>query len=361
MNIGRSSKRPGIYSHWHVKSSMPDFPQRQNKFSPEINVMKKIASLSLDLDNQWSYMKTHGDKGWEEYPSYLEIVVPRILKFLGDRGIKITFFIVGKDADLERNHAAIRSIAEAGHEIGNHSYNHEPWLHLYSYEKLNQELERSEESIKNVTGIQTIGFRGPGYSLSQNTLRVLAKRGYSYDATVFPNILNPLARAYMFRNSRLTEKEKEMRKTLFGTFDDAFRPVKPFNWKIDNETLLEVPVTTMPIFKIPIHLSYIIYLSTYSSRLARLYLAFALGMCRLTNTSPSILLHPLDFLDKDDCKELSFFPGMELPLLKKLELIDYMLDMLSKRHRIVTMNEHAHHAGSEKPLPIRMPDFKVAH
>jgi peptidoglycan-N-acetylglucosamine deacetylase len=25
---------------------------------------KPIASLSLDLDNKWSYMKTHGDPGW---------------------------------------------------------------------------------------------------------------------------------------------------------------------------------------------------------------------------------------------------------------------------------------------------------
>ena len=26
---------------------------------------KPIASLSLDLDNQWSYRKIHGDRGWE--------------------------------------------------------------------------------------------------------------------------------------------------------------------------------------------------------------------------------------------------------------------------------------------------------
>ncbi len=41
---------------------------------------KPVASLSLDLDNQWSYMKTHGDAGWESFPSYLDIVVPRVLE-----------------------------------------------------------------------------------------------------------------------------------------------------------------------------------------------------------------------------------------------------------------------------------------
>ena len=25
-----------------------------------------LASVSLDLDNQWSYMKTHGDPAWQD-------------------------------------------------------------------------------------------------------------------------------------------------------------------------------------------------------------------------------------------------------------------------------------------------------
>src|SRR5713101_9262126 len=105
---------------------------------------KPIASLSLDLDNQWSYMKTHGDAGWESLPSYLDIVVPRVLRLLKEKGLTITFFIVGLDADQERNHAVLRSIAEAGHEIGNHSFQHEPWLHLYSQEQLLTEITKAE-------------------------------------------------------------------------------------------------------------------------------------------------------------------------------------------------------------------------
>ena len=40
--------------------------------------VKPCASLSLDIDNLWSYMKTHGDRGWEDLPSYFDLVVPRI-------------------------------------------------------------------------------------------------------------------------------------------------------------------------------------------------------------------------------------------------------------------------------------------
>jgi peptidoglycan/xylan/chitin deacetylase (PgdA/CDA1 family) len=83
-----------------------------------------IASLSLDLDNKWSYLKTHGDPGWESFPSYLDTVVPRSLEFLRERNLKITYFIVGQDAALEKNIESIASVAAAGHEIGTHSYRH---------------------------------------------------------------------------------------------------------------------------------------------------------------------------------------------------------------------------------------------
>jgi len=60
---------------------------------------RPLCSLSLDLNNLWSYLKTHGEAGWDEYPSYLDSVVPRVLKFLDDRKLKITWFLVDKDAD----------------------------------------------------------------------------------------------------------------------------------------------------------------------------------------------------------------------------------------------------------------------
>src|SRR4029450_13791316 len=120
---------------------------------------KPLASLSLDLDNKWSYLKTHGDAGWESFPRYLDIVVPRFLAVLRELDLKITVFVVGQDAALEKNHAALASIAEAGHEIGNHSFHHEPWLHLYTEEQLEEELTTAEEAIESATGARTVGFR----------------------------------------------------------------------------------------------------------------------------------------------------------------------------------------------------------
>ncbi len=188
---------------------------------------RPICSLSLDLDNLWSYMKTHGDSGWESLPTYLDLVVPRVLEILRQNHWIITFFVVGQDAALEKNRDALALIAEAGHEIGNHSFHHEPWLHLYSKEQTEEEIERAEHAIESATGKTPRGFRGPGYSLSEATIDVLSKRGYRYDGSTLPTFMGPLARAYYFRTSNLTADEKEQRKILFGEFKEGFRPSSP--------------------------------------------------------------------------------------------------------------------------------------
>jgi len=320
---------------------------------------KSLTSLSLDLDNKWSYMKTHGDAGWESYPSYFDLVVPRILEFLDRRNFKISFFVVGRDAALESNQGPLKDIANAGHEIGNHSFNHEPWLHLYDKQKLHEELEQAEQAIKLATGQQTTGFRGPGFSLSKSTLEVLVERGYSYDATVFPNLLNPLARAYFFATSNLTAEEKEQRKALFGTWKDALRSVKPFRWETPGRQLLEIPVTTMPLFKTPVHLSYVLYLSKYSRSLALLYFHTAVAMCRLTGTEPSVLLHPLDFLGRGDAEELKFFPAMDIAAKRKIDVVDSCLKVLAKHFDVVTMREHASNIDARDRTPVVEPRFSV--
>ena len=321
---------------------------------------KPLASLSLDLDNLWSYMKTHGDTGWETFPSYLDIVVPRILEFLGKRNLKITFFVVGQDAALQKNHDAIHAIAEAGHEIGNHSFNHEPWLHLYTEEQIESELSRTEEHIERVAGQKPVGFRGPGYSLSLSVLKVLARRGYKYDASTLPTFLGPLARAYYFMTTKLSPEEKKNRKLLFGQLRDGLRPLRPYRWQVDatGEGLIEIPVTTMPFFRIPFHVSYILYIYRFSPILARTYFRLAMALCQLTRTHPSLLLHPLDFLGGDDVKELSFFPAMNLRGEEKVRLVGDILSIYAEYFKIVPMREHMRTLSQGKSLEKVKPQFR---
>jgi peptidoglycan-N-acetylglucosamine deacetylase len=302
---------------------------------------RKLASLSLDLDNKWSYLKTHGDAWWREFPSYLDVVVPRVLDMLAERELRITFFVVGQDAALESCGPALRSIADAGHEIGNHSFNHEQWLHTYEPRRLADELTQAEEAIYAATGQQTVGFRGPGFSFSPELLAELARRGYEYDASTFPTFLGPLARTYYFLRSNLSGGERDERKQLFGKFSEGFRSLRPYAWPGLESELIEIPVTTMPLTRAPIHLSYLLYLAQASEAVALSYFRVALTLCNLRGVEPSILLHPLDFLGCDDDKDLSFFPAMRSPAAAKLRVVGKALDMLAKGRRVVTMREHA--------------------
>jgi peptidoglycan-N-acetylglucosamine deacetylase len=320
---------------------------------------KAIASLSLDLDNQWSYMKIHGDSGWETFPSYLDIIVPRALEFLKERNLTITFFIVAQDAALEKNHRALRAIAAAGHEIGNHSFHHESWLHLYSEAEIEQEISLAESVITQVTGQRPIGFRGPGFSLSPTVLKILSRQGYHYDASTFPTFLGPLARAYYFMTSKLSKEEREKRKALFGGFKDGLQPLKAYQWGMSgSQPLIEIPVTTMPIFKVPIHFSYILYLGVFSPAIALLYFRIALWLCKLTRTQPSLLLHPLDFLSGDDVPELAFFPAMNLPTYKKVALLSQAINLLTTQFNVVSVGQHARWVTEALQLPIVSPNAK---
>jgi hypothetical protein len=116
----------------------------------------------------------------------------------------------------------------------------------------------------------------------------------------------------------------------------------------------------MPLFKVPIQLSYLLYLSALAPALAMGYFKIAMGLCQLTGTQPSILLHPLDFLDGKDVPELSFFPAMRLASSKKLALVDRVLSMLTDTFTVVTVAQHAKEVRLLPDLPVREPRFRAS-
>jgi len=322
-------------------------------------IMKKnkpLASISLDLDDQWSYMKVHGDEGWDKYPSYLDIVVPFVLDLLEELDVRITFFIVGQDAAFEKNGKILSSIVKRGHEIGNHSFHHESWLKSYSKEKIEAEIIHAEEVIFQATGTITTCFRGPGFSWSNDLLEVLKKRNYRFDASLLPTYISPLMRMYYFWKSNLTKEERESRKELFGSFKEGFYSVKPFFWNLKNsQKIMEIPVTTIPFFKIPFHLSYILYISSYSKWLMNAYLSFAIFMFKITGSQPSYLLHPLDLISGDKVPQLAFFPGMNIPTERKIEVFKYVIQKLKQNFEILPMLQFADKCANKKIKITNLP------
>jgi peptidoglycan/xylan/chitin deacetylase (PgdA/CDA1 family) len=83
----------------------------------------------------------------------------RVLDVLGENEIKATFFVIAEHA---RKHSdLIARMQRAGHQIGNHSLDHNTWNYFSTLRSLHAWLDRSEELLRDVIGGPTVGFRSP--------------------------------------------------------------------------------------------------------------------------------------------------------------------------------------------------------
>ena len=311
--------------------------------------MDRLAGLSIDLDDRWTYLRTRGDPDWACSPSVLPIAVPRMLDLLQSRGLRATFFAVGRDAECAPLRPLLRAIVGAGHEIGNHSFSHEPWLHRCDDNHVNDEIVRAEEAIIAATSVRPAGFRGPGHSVNSAMHSILAARGYLYDASPLRTFVMPLVRRFYFRGLELSPDERRQRAEVGGTLASAFGPNRARQLAIGDSRLMELPVTTFPFLRLPIHFTYLHRIEESAPGLARRYFAAAIKACGMAGTAPCLLLHATDFLGSDDGVDMDFFPGMRLSVAHKLGLLGDCLRAVTNGRRLMPLKDVALHV-SDRPL-----------
>lgn len=296
--------------------------------------MNKLqATVSLDLDNTWTYLMIHGSEGWEAYPSHFKTFMPLILDFLDQVEQKITFFIVGKDAEIDWHQSYFEEMTRRGHEVGNHSYHHEPWMEQWSEDQVFQELHQADRAIIRATGKKPVGFRGPGFCRSQEMHNAVQRMNYLFDASVLATSIAPIARMYYFW--KMDKGSVEKRENLFGRFSAVFQPNRPHF--LENG-LLEIPVTTIPMVRTPFHLSYLLWLAQFSERGAFAYLKSAIALCKFFHVPPSFLLHPPDFMGLEELPELGFFPAIRLSMKYKLDFAQRVFHELNQHFELVPMS-----------------------
>lgn len=297
-----------------------------------------IANLSIDLDNKWAYLKTAGKLDGSSLPTYLAEVTPHIVSLLANAGAKATIFVVGRDLLCDEGRSAIQCFQKAGHRIGNHSYEHDPWLHQMDAVRLEHEIGDTHRMMVEAGAVAPIGFRGPGFSDSPLVHEILKKYGYRYLASSFPSSVGPMARAYY----RMTTKVKadEDRQEMFGTWRNMLAANRPYRMTGASEGLWMFPVTVQPLTRLPFHFTYLFFLAGRSPGLSRLYFRMSVNLCRSLRVSPSLLMHPLDFLGGDEHPDLGFFPGMKLGGEAKRRQLRWFLDYLKVRFQLVSMETH---------------------
>jgi peptidoglycan/xylan/chitin deacetylase (PgdA/CDA1 family) len=89
------------------------------------------------------------------------VYTPRILDALKENHARATFFLIGNRA--EANPELVKRIADEGHDVGNHSYNH-PRLPSLSPDQFQKEISDTEAVLKRITGHTPLLIRPP-YSL----------------------------------------------------------------------------------------------------------------------------------------------------------------------------------------------------
>jgi peptidoglycan-N-acetylglucosamine deacetylase len=127
--------------------------------------------------------------------------VPRILALLHRRGLQATFFVPAITA--RQFPESIRAIVEAGHEVACHGDRHE---HVADKPRDREEaiLQRSIETLTEISGRAPVGYRAPGWAISVNTIALLSDAGIAYDSSQCATDFVPyLAR----RGDRIEDRE----------------------------------------------------------------------------------------------------------------------------------------------------------
>ena len=98
-----------------------------------------------------------------------------LLSILARYNIRATFFIVGSWA--EKYPESVRALAEAGHEVMNHSDTH-PHMTQLSAEQMRAELRACDDKVEALTGVRPILFRPPYGDYSDAVVAAARETGH---------------------------------------------------------------------------------------------------------------------------------------------------------------------------------------
>ncbi len=147
----------------------------------------RLCAVSVDLDEIPNYFAIHGlpaPRGEVAHAVY-RLALDRLASFASDVGIPLTLFAIASDL-AEPQAAALRDMADAGHEVASHSLDHRYDLSRLPRSEVERQIAVAADRIEAAVGIRPRGFRAPGYVLTDAMVDVLREVGVRYDSSVFP-------------------------------------------------------------------------------------------------------------------------------------------------------------------------------
>lgn len=128
------------------------------------------------------------DKYFDEAKQNYEIQrnVNVLLELLDDLHVQATFFFLGRVARDIPN--LVREVAQSGHEIASHSYEHVRVFGVNKHE-FKEKLKSSKNYLEDICGTGVYGFRAPDFSITESSiwaLDILRELGFLYDSSIYP-------------------------------------------------------------------------------------------------------------------------------------------------------------------------------
>jgi polysaccharide deacetylase family protein (PEP-CTERM system associated) len=148
-----------------------------------------VNVMSVDVEDYFQVGAFENDiprSRWEHLPLRVEANVDRILALMADTGVHGTFFTLGWVA--ERFPAMVRRIAEQGHEVASHGYDHVRVTNQTVGAFL-ADIRLTKAILEDVTGQQVIGYRAPSFSIGPKNpwaFDAILEAGYRYSSSVYP-------------------------------------------------------------------------------------------------------------------------------------------------------------------------------
>ncbi len=149
-----------------------------------------LNAMSIDVEDWFHILEVEqvpAQADWAGLPSVVERNTERLLGLLEETGSGCTGFLLGWIA--EHHPQLAKRVAEAGCEIATHGYAHE-LVREIGPERFRADVERSIDVIEGVTGRRPVGYRAPGFSITEDArdwaFEVLADLGMSFDSSIFP-------------------------------------------------------------------------------------------------------------------------------------------------------------------------------
>ena len=98
----------------------------------------------------------------------------RVLDDLARLKVPATFFVIGRQAAVHPQ--LLRRMVAEGHTVGNHSWSH-PWFWKQSARKMRAELDRTDTTIRRITGVEPKYFRPPYGNVNRSVTQAAKSRG----------------------------------------------------------------------------------------------------------------------------------------------------------------------------------------